>query len=621
MLCVGVFLRNMKTTRATIQFFRSTALMLLVLAAFPAFAQQTEQMASYYYQNHEYDKAVELYETLYSKGHNPYYYRMLFDSYMALDQYKDAASIAEKRINSNPKELAIYVDLGQVHEKQGDLKKAKKDYENAISKIGFDSKQITDLVQAFESNNHLDYAVETYLAARKKMNNPFAYVIELASLHQRMGNYEAMMQEYFNLLDNAPNNINSIQISLQKALNETSNPKLADGLRRTLVSRVQQQPNNKSYLEMMIWFSLQQKDFNFAMTQAKAVDARFPEEGSEQVMRVAQIAHNNQDYTTARQCYQYLIAKGPESTYYFDSRVGELSVRFDQINTSYAIPQAELSKLLKDYHTAFDELGKNPSTLQLMRNYANLLGYHTNNIQEAVDMLYEIVDMKNVSTHIMNEVKLELGDMLLFAGEVWDASLLYSQVEKANKNDVIGAMAKFKNAKLSYYNNDFEWAKSQLDVLRSSTSKLIANDAMELSLLISDNMEDDSTFDMLERYAAADMLIYRNQLDSAWFLLDDITHRALSHPLFDEVLLQKAKISMRKGNYNDADSLLQKIIDFYSTDILADDALWLQAQLNEQQLNNPLKARDCYEKLILDYPASLYVDQARKRYNALKSNS
>ena len=155
-------------------------------------------------------------------------------------------------------------------------------------------------------------------------------------------------------------------------------------------------------------------------------------------------------------------------------------------------------------------------------------------------------------------------------------------------------------------------------MLRASTSKLIANDAMELSLLISDNMEDDSTYTMLSLFADADLLLYRNQLDSAWEGFDNVTRQMLSHPLFDEVLMRKAQIRMKQARYAEADSLLQRLVDFYPTDITADDALFLMAQLNEDHLGNPTKALECYEKLLVDYPTSLYVDRARKRYNNLK---
>ena len=609
-----------RTLLHNIRWFICLAFVLAMMV--PCRAQQTqEQLASHYYSTGQFEQAAECYEALYSRAPNKFYYQMLLRSYLELKQYRDAERLVEKRIKQNPKDLYLQVDLGKVYEQRGDNRKANKVYDAVVEKIGYDTKQINELTQAFETAGHPEQAIKVYLFARKKMKNDFVFVSELATLYERTGKYEAMMQEYFDLLDKSPSMMGSIQISLQRVLSETSNPKLVEGLRNALVQRVQQQPENKQYLEMMIWFSLQQKDFRFAMVQAKAIDARFPEQGGEPLMRVAAIAKSNEAYDVAQECYSTVAKKGPENPYYFDSRVGELEVAFSRINHNFPIENKRLRQLLNNYEDALDELGKNVRTINLMRNYAHLLAYYTDSVQRAADLLYDILELPKLPPKERDETKLALGDLLLFAGEVWDASLLYMQVEKANKNDVLGSQAKFKNAKLSYYNNDFLWAKTQLDVLRASTSKLIANDAMQLSLLISDNMEEDSTFDMLSRYAAADLLLYRNLLDSAWQGFDDIAHSALSHPLFDDVLMQKARIRIRQQRYAEADSLLQQLVDFYPDDLLADDALLLLAQLNEEQLGNLSRARACYEKLILDYPASLYADQARKRYRALPDES
>lgn len=590
--------------------------------------QGDEQMASYYYQNREYDKAIELYEPLYARTQSVYYYQMLYTCYIETEQFKEAEKLIEKRMKRQGRDLTLYVDLGNLHLKRGERKKAEKQYAAAVDKLGRDSKQAIDLALAFENSGRTDYAIATFLRSRQNLGNELLYVMELATLYGKSGQYDKMTAEYFNLLDRAPGNIGAVQIALQRALNETSSTELADGLKRTLVSRIREHPDNRSYLDMMIWFSLQQKDFDFALTQAKAVDARFPDQGGQQVMRVARIAANNEAYDVASAAYKHLIAKGKDNPYYFDSRVGDLEVRFARINTNFATSAKEQAALEAEYESAIAELGKMQQTVPLMRNYAHLLAYGNNasnndtaRLQKAADLLYDIIEMPRVATTTVSEVKLDLGDLLLFSGEVWDASLLYSQVEKANRNDVVGAMAKFKNAKLSYYNNDFQWAKTQLDVLRASTSKLIANDAMQLSLLISDNMEEDSTYETLGYYAAADLMLYRGQLDSAWSLLNDIEIHNLSHSLLDEVLMQKARIRMKQARYAEADSLLQRIVDHYSEDILADDALFMLAELNEQQLGNKVRARECYEKLILDHPASLYTDRARKRYNALKTDS
>ena len=596
-------------------------LLAVLLHGLPAAAQgqSQEQMAAYYFDQGEYEQAAQLYESLYERTTNKYYYQRLYATYLKLGEYRDAIRLAEKRQKKQPKELALHVDEGNVYLVQKQTKKAEKCFDKAIEAITSNLAPVPDLAMAFSGIGRHDYAAKTYLKAREQTRNPHLYFNELVGVYQAMGDHEAMTHEYFDLLDKQPGMMPSIQISMQKTLQEAPDERLAEGVKRALVERVREHPDNRSYLEMMIWFALQQKDFRFALTQARAVDARFPDQGGEQLMRVAQIAYANEDYDVAAESYRLVQQKGQEHPHYFDARVGELEVDFARINHNYSIDSESFAQLMQKYEGAIAELGKNERTIPLMRHYANLKGYHGNDAQAAASMLDDVLELPRLKPQVRDEVKLELGDLLLFAGSVWDASLLYMQVDKANKNDLLGAQAKFKNAKLSYYNHDFEWAASQLKVLRASTSKLIANDAMELSLLISDNMEDDSTYGMLELFADADLQLYRNQLDSAWAGFDEVSRRALSHPLMDEVLMRKAQIRLKQARYEEADSLLQRLVDFYPTDITADDALILQAELNEDHLGNTAKALECYEKLLLDYPTSLYADRARKRYNALKT--
>ena len=591
-----------------------------MLGVAPLFAQQSdEQLAAYYYDHGEFAQAAQLYEGLYKRGANKYYYQRLLSTYLELEQYKEAMKLVERRQKSQPQDLSLLVDEGTVYLRQKQEKKALRCFDKAVERIGNNQQPVAGLAQAFLTVGRPAYAARTYLAARAATSNRSLYFTELVGVYQQMGDYEAMTSEYFDLLDHQPGMMNSVQISMQGMLQQAPDRRLAEGVRRALVSRVQEHPDNKVYLEMMIWFALQDKYFRFALEQAEAVDARFPDLGGAQVMRVAQIAQNNDALDVAADGYRLLQRKGKESPYYFDSRVGELEVEFARINHNYKVDAKDLAALKAKYLAAFDELGRNERTVTLMRHYANLMAYHGGDAQEAVSTLDDVLELPRLKPQVRDEVKLELGDLLLFAGATWDASLLYMQVEKANKQDFLGAAAKYRNAKLSYYSHDFEWAKSQLDVLRASTSKLIANDAMELSLLISDNMEEDSTYGPLALFADADLLLYRGQLDSAWEAFDAVTRVALSHPLFDEVLMRKAQIRVKQARYTEADSLLRRLVEFYPEDITADDALILRAEINEDHLDNPQTALECYERLLLDYPTSLYADRARKRYNALKT--
>ncbi len=600
-------------------------IILFLLATFAAAGQQdnkssSEQLADYRYNNAEYEIAIELYETLYEKTNNKYYYQQILNSYLALKSYKDAERHVESRIKKDSRDLTLLVDLGNIYEVKGDKKKAEKSYEKAIDKITMDMKTTEALANAFDKANHQEYAAKTYLAFRKKTGNRFVFISEMAAVYARQGDYNAMTQEYLDLLDRSPGSINYVQVSLSRSMQQTSDEQLAAGVRQALIERIDAQPNNKVYLEMMIWYSLQVKDFEFAMQQAIAVDARFPELGTEQIYKVAGISLSNKEYDVARQCYQAIIDKGKETPHYMDSRIGVLKVQFEPLSRNFPLDKKQLDNLCYQYQQTFVDLGKTASTATIMRDFAHILAYYVGNAQAASDMLYDIMDIPKLSNKTKDEVKLDLADLLLYAGDVWEASLMYMQVEKANKDDVLGARAKFKNATLAYYNHDFTWAKSQLEVLRASTTKLIANDAMQLSLLISDNLdpENDDDIAMMEYYADAELYVYRNMFDTAWTKLEEIEHRSLNHPLLDEVLMQKAHIRMRQMRYHEADSLLQKIAEQYPDDILADDALMLRAQLAEDKINNAELAKECYEKILLDYPVSLYVDQARKRYNELK---
>lgn len=598
-------------------------LMLLMFSAVSLAQSDKEiQAAEYFFRNKEYDKAAELYERFFEKSQNKFYYQQLLTSYIKLERYREANRLVERQMKKEPKNINLYVDLGYVYLCESKKSKAEKTFAKAIEKMSPNTQQISLLASAFENVELYNYAIETYIAARKKLNNNNQFfVFELATLYEKSGRYDDMMREYLDFLELNPAMKSQMQVFLQRSMTQTDNPKLVESLRNSLVTRLQKSPNNATLLDMMIWFSVQQKDFDFAFKQAKAVDMRFPAGNAEQVYKVASIAKSNEAYDVAVQGYNYIISKGKDNPYYIKSRVELLGVKFNMINKNYTMSPKELSTLVDEYERTFAELGKNVQTIPIMRNYANILAFHVYDIQKSADILYEVIDMKGAPRKDVDAVKLELGDILIFGGEMWESALLYMQVEKANKSDIIGALAKLKNAKLSYYKGDFEWAKSQLDVLRASTSKLVANDAMELSLLISDNMEDDSTYVSLEYFAKADLLIYQNKLGDAWSYFDSILQINISHALFDEILMRKAQISLKQNNFIQADSLLQTVVNFYGHDILADDALFLLGDLNENKLNNPDKAKEYYERILLDYSASLYVVEARKRYNKLKSNN
>lgn len=579
----------------------------------------TEQLAAQYFQNGEFEKAAELYDDLYEKNPTAYYYNNLFQSLIKINNYSKAEKLLRKRLKQLPTEVRLNVELGYLYSISGDDKKAAKQYQSVIDNLSNNQQFTYDIANAFINRQLYDYAIDTYLKARKISGNNNSFSIELAMLYELRGRISDMMDEYLNLVVSDVNYLNYIQTRLQVVLNTDKDSKRGEIIKTAIYRRAQKSPENGVLASLMMWYSLQIKDFELAFTQAKAIDRRFKDNGSS-VFELAELCSNNNDFDVALAAYQYLIDKGEGNLYFISSKIGLLNTKYKKVVSKVIVNNKELENLEKEYIKTLNDIGRDANTILLMKNLAHIYAFYSQKINQAITVLNEAISIPNADKKNVALCKLELADIYLFSGEIWEATLLYSQVEKSFKNDAIGFEAKLRNAKLSYYIGEFNWAKAQLDVLKAATSKLIANDAMELSLLISDNLDEDSNTVALEYFSRADLLLYRNQFDKALLTLDSIRSLALTHPIFDDVLFKKAEIKIKNGQYKEADSLLQKFMEFYPESLLADDALFFQAELNENYLNNKIKAMICYQDLIFKYPASLYTVEARKRFRKLRGD-
>ena len=593
---------------------------LLLCASAKAQTAADEQLAAQYFQNRDFEKAADLYEKLFDKSPNGYFYSNFLLSVMELKDYKRAEKFVKKLIRKNPQQLNYAVDLGFVYSESGQPDKAKQQFDDAMNDLVSDQNMITMLANAFLVRRQNEYAINTYQKGRKLLHNNLIFAQELAFIYQQFGNYDAMLTEYLDWVENDYGSIDQVEQRLQSFLLDDPDNRKANLLKSALMKRAQKYPDKTVYSEMLIWYATQIQDFQTAYVQAKALDRRFKESG-ERIFNLARLCVDNKFYDVASEAFSYLIKKGNENYYYLSSRIELLNVRYLKITETATYTKDDLLSLEKEYQGALKEFGKNTETINLIKNLAHLEAFYLDKSEPAIALLQEALAFSNMKPQVLAYIKLELGDIYLFSGDQWEASLLYSQVDFAFKNDPLGAEAKFKNAKLSFYIGEFDWAKAQLDILKAATSKLIANDAMALSLTISDNLDDDSSTTGLQYYAKADLLLFRNKPDQALKTLDSIQTLGVYHPLFDEVLYKKAQIMISLKNYTEADTLLGKLIRFYPEDILGDDALFLRAQLNETLIGDKPKALACYQKLITSYTGSIYVAEARKRFRILRGDN
>jgi outer membrane protein assembly factor BamD (BamD/ComL family) len=370
---------------------------------------------------------------------------------------------------------------------------------------------------------------------------------------------------------------------------------------------------------MLAWLFMQKKDFASALVQSTALDKRQNENGS-RLVNLAQLALNNGDYETARKAYQAVIDKGPASDYYITARIEKLQVSKEELAQKPGSDSTLYAQLELDYIATLNEIGRSHETAILMKELAHVQAFHLQKSNDAVILLRESIALPGIYNKTQALCKLELGDVQVFNGDIWEASLLFSQVELDFKDDMLGNEAKFRNARISYYTGDFEWSQGQLDALKASTSKLISNDAIDLSLLITDNFNMDTTTAPMMMFARADLLAYQNRYSECITTLDSILTEYPSHSLTDEIKMLKASIYMKQAQFDLARDLYQNVVDLHFADITADDALFKLALLQEQFYKDNAKAMSLFEKLITEFPASLYVVEARKHFRALRGD-
>jgi tetratricopeptide (TPR) repeat protein len=578
-----------------------------------------EQLAQQFFQNKEFDKALDYYEKLYNKKSPQQFYTPYLNCLLETKDFKKAEKIAKKQIKQNPDSPNFIVDLGTVYAASDEPDKAKSTWEQAIKAIKIDD-QAFDMATAFLAIRQYDYAIATYLRGRKISQNNYPFSFELADVYKTKGDKVAMINEYLDILEIQDSYIQSVQNALQTSFGNDAESVQNELLKTELLKRISKSPDKTIFSELLIWMEIQQKDWEGAFVQGKALDKRKKEEGN-RMMGLAQLFTQNEAYDVAIKAYQYVIAKGPDVYYYTNARIELLNVYYQKVVAKGNYTSADLTELEKNYNSTIKELGKSASTAPLLKNLAHLEAFYLNKTDEAMALLEETITLPQISAPVQAECKLELADILLMTGDIWEASLRYSQVEKAFKYDEIGQEAKFRVARISYYTGDFAWAQAQLDVLKGATSKLISNDAMNLSLLISDALAIDTNVIPLQLYAMADLFEFRNKDDVAIKLLDSINKTFPNHALADEIIYKKAEIALKHNQYTEAAAFYEELLKNYGEDVLADDALFKLADLNENQFKNIDKAKELYQQLLEKYSGSLYVVEARKRFRKLRGDS
>lgn len=579
--------------------------------------QNMSVLASQYYQNKEYGKAAELYEQLYSTTKAEGYFNIYLDCLIGIHDYDKAEKGIKKGLRGNSSDSYWYVQWGFLKKAEGQLDEASKMYDKAIKSLSNNPSEIPNLANQFINRREFEYAEKVYLKGREGQTVPM-YNNELARVYYYIRNYDLMLKEYMEWAKEKETNLEIVKSSLQSVLSVDNDHEISKQMKNYILKKIQQDPGQTMYTRLLIWLFIQDKNFTAATRQAISLDKRTGEEDGN-IFGLANVSATNKEYDEAVKAYDYLISKGKKADFYNMASQQRMQMYYERFIDAGIVDVARAAELKEQFSQTFAVLGITAEISPLLTEYAHLLAFYLNQPDEAIKILTDGLALRAINQQQVSAMKEELSDVYVYSGELWDAVITYSQVIESNRNNSFGDDVKFKKARLGYFMGNFKWAKAQLDVLKASTSKLMANDAMQLALFIGDNLETDSTATPLQMFARADLHLFRNHYAEALAALDSISKLYPDNSLADDVDFRKAGIFQKQGKYEEAAILLATIVKNYSWDMLADDALFQLAGIYENKLNRKPEAMELYKKMMTDYPGSIYVVDSREEYRKLQA--
>lgn len=575
-----------------------------------------EALAYQYFQQAEYEKAATLLEKLFNRSKNDGYFDLYFTSLLKIKKYGEAENLVKKLIKQYPQKLNYQVALGRIYQENGKAAEANKIYYTAIQNAPKNEFQYRELANSFYRIEAYDMAANTFLQGRKALGDELLFTFELLSIYRFKKDKQALISEYLNTLPVNPQLLPQAQSVLANLFEDNSDYML---LQAALLKKLQKQPDVEIFTELLIWQYIQQKDYEMALRQLIAQDKRTNNAGM-LLFNTANSLLANNAFATAIKAYEYIVAKGPTNELFLPAKIQLINAKYE-LAVQGKIDRLAMKALAEEFAQIVTQYGINNQTVFALKKLSYLQAYHLNDLPAAEKTLEQALKASNLPVAEIGELKIDLGDIYVLNKEPWEAILVYEQVAKQFDNLPIASDARFRSARLSFYQGNFKYAKSQADVLKASTSQLIANDALNLSLLISDNLQSKNDSLALMMYADAELLQFTNNSTAALKKLDSIDIVYPKNSLTDDILMAKSKIFIKNTDFQKAETSLKSLIADHSGSIWIDDAIFTLADLYENKLNNMEEAKKLYQRLITDFPGSILNAEARKRYRTIRGDN
>lgn len=582
---------------------------IVLMVSVLAFAQN-EQLAQNYFEKGEFEKALLIYQDLDKKQpNNTFFTQKLVASMQQLQQYSQAGKVLEDKLDKYGQPVLL-VEMGYNYQLQKDAANAEKYYNMAIAAVVENPANVYSIANTFEQKVLLEKALKAYETATEG-NKSLNFDYQMALIQGQLGNMELMIDKLLQYSYTNQQNLAVVQNQLARFMNEESQETFNASLRKSLLLNVQK-TQDIFWNQFLSWFFVQQKEYGKAFVQEKAIFKRDPDTFYN-IVNLAKLAMEENENETAREIFAFILENTQDGALRLQSQISLLAMDIESVQPK------DLPVIKQKIDALMAENGVTPYSLDLQLLKAEFEAFHLKNTSSAIQTLNAALELQ-LNKYQNAEVKMKLSDILLLDEKFNQAIIYYAQIEEDLKNDAVGHQASLKVAKSSYYKGDFEWAQKQFKVLKSSSSQLIANDALEVFLLINDNTVEDSTQTALKKFAKADFKLYQNKKEEALNQFKELLATDKTESIQDVTLLRIGKIYEGMGQYDLALQNYQQIIEKYKEGIYVDEALYFSGEIYNKKLQQPEKAKPLYEKVIFEHQDSIYFVEARKQFRQLRGD-
>lgn len=571
---------------------------------------QSEQLAQNYYDRGDFEKALLNYEEL-SKAQvrNGFLFQRYIECLQQLSQYDKAQKLIKDRMETYP-QPNLLVEMGHNYQLQKNTSQATAFYEKAIETIKQNPSNVYAVATLFERRVLLEYALKAYETAASQMPT-MSFNYQMGMIYGQLGNTTLMIEKLLTEAQSNPQNSIMVQNQLMRFMQEDTTDGFGQTLKKALLLRAQKN-QDVFWNEYLSWFFAQQKEYGKSFIQEKSIYKRNPE-SFYNIVSLAQLAIEDDQTETAAEILNFVIENANDIELKIESHTSLLNIMIQKSTP------ADYSKILATFENLLVTFGSGANTMPLQILQAQFLTFRTGNPEKSRAILNNCLTLP-IDKYQEATIKMQLADVFLFEEKFNQAQILYTQIQDDLSQDEIGNEASLKAAKTSYYKGDFEWALQQFKALKSASSQLIANDALEIYLLINDNKNSDSTFVSLKKFAKGDYQLYQKKPNDALALFQSILNENKGDDIEPAALIRLGKIYESKNDYAQALIQYEAIINNHKEAIYTDEALFYAGEIYLNKLNQADKAKPLFEKIIFEHQDSIFFVNARNKFRKIRGD-